>query len=72
MLKAFFIPVKVKNAFSLMVKLNAFGLGPGKVVLARFNRQTRGRYRIFLVPWNSGDKFRHPTQLVPTWRWIHQ
>ena len=72
MVEALFVAVKMQNALALVVELDALGLGPCKVVLARFDGQLRGCDGVLTVLGHGGHELGHPAELVPGGGGVHQ
>ena len=65
MRKACSVAVDMQNAARAQVEVNPFRLGPGKQVLAGFERQARGGNGVGFIVADAGDKFGQPAQFVP-------
>ena len=70
--KALFVTVDVQDAFALVVKLNALGFGPSKVVLTRFNGQLGRGDGVVFVLGDGSHELGHPAELVPSGGGVHQ
>jgi hypothetical protein len=72
MVKTGLVAVDVQDALLLQVKVDAFGLGPTKQVLARGNGEAGGGHRVVAVLGNGRHELGKPAQLVPGGRGVDQ